>query len=76
MSYGPILALLTRMQRETAQQANTMALTVPGSSFADSGAGAGVGVRLKALSDVYAEVLTLGLREHEAAADGSSPATP
>lgn len=64
MSYLPILDLLTDMQRETAEQARKMSIAAAG--FDAIGAGPGVEIRLKALSDVREAIVKLGISEHEA----------
>jgi hypothetical protein len=51
--------------RETSVLANLFAGSAPG--FDVIGAGAGVGVRLKALQDARSAIVTAGLKIHEAA---------
>jgi hypothetical protein len=50
---------------KTAEQANALALHEAIHDFDDIGAVAGVNIRLRALQDAKAAVITAGLREHE-----------
>ena len=61
-----VLAIIDRMAHETAEAANAMDAAAPGMLDA-TGAGKGVAVRLQAFEDLRREVVTAGLREHEAA---------
>lgn len=63
MSYLPVIELLDDMIAATATKANAMA---EHGGFDSIGAGAGVGVRIAALQEARASVVTLGLEQHEA----------
>ncbi len=73
MSYLPVIELLDTMIAATATKANAMA---EHGGFDYIGAGAGVGVRIAALQEARAAVVTLGLREHEAGTLDSAPEAP
>jgi hypothetical protein len=66
MTATDVLDLIDRMARETAGAANVMDAAVPG-MFDAIGAGKGVAARLQAFEDLRREIVTAGLREHEAA---------
>lgn len=61
------LGVLDEMIDETAALANQMAVEVRG--FDAIGAGAGVGIRLKALSDARAAIVIDALQRHEGKPD-------